>query len=156
MTTIPVFYDHKFISLFKIAQNVTIPYVHTATHITWARWEMLYVWCERGETRIGSALGRNLAGNVFVVCPNLRLYAFNHNAKCYTLTLISFQRVLNELIIFARYAYRLSKWPRLTGLLSPTELLSDWLRVDSLITQSFAFFLIIIYNPCLMPPTQEY
>lgn len=52
MTTIPVVYDHKFISLFKIAQNVTIPYVQAAPHATYGTcvnahcWEMLYVWCE--------------------------------------------------------------------------------------------------------------
>ena len=42
MTTIPAFYDHKFISLFKIAQNVTIPY-EAYNMSAWARWEMLYV-----------------------------------------------------------------------------------------------------------------
>ena len=34
MTTIPVVYDHKFISLVKITQNVTIPYVQAAPHAT--------------------------------------------------------------------------------------------------------------------------
>lgn len=49
MTTIPVVYDHKFISLFKIAQNVTIPYVQAAPHAT-------FVTCVNARCWLGNAL----------------------------------------------------------------------------------------------------